>query len=87
MKTLSDTLFSYANEHRVGRFLREDREELRDEQALVNRALEALHAMGGDAAGWAERIEHGTDALSYLNERAAFLSGLSMGLELGALGR
>lgn len=87
MKTLSDTLFSYANEHRVGRFLREDREELRDEQALVNRALEALHAMGGDAAGWAERIEHGADALSYLNERAAFLSGLSIGLELGALGR
>lgn len=87
MKTLYDTLFSYANEHWVGRFLREDREELRDEQAMVDKALNALHAMGGEANGWAERIEHGTDALSYLNERAAFLSGLSIGLELGALGR
>lgn len=87
MKTLYDTLFCYANEHRVGRFLREDREELRDEQAMVDRALEALRAMGGEAADRAWRIEHGTDTLSYLNERAAFLSGLSMGLELGALGR
>jgi len=87
MKTLYDALFSYANEHRVGRFLREDREELRDEQAMVNKALESLRAMGGEAAGWAERMEHGWDALSYLNERAAFLSGLAMGLELGGLSR
>lgn len=87
MKTLSDALFSYANEHRVGRFLREDREELRDEQAMVSKALNALHTMGGEADGWAERIEHSTEALSYLNERAAFLAGLSIGLELGALGR
>lgn len=87
MNTLYDTLFSYANEHRVGRFLREDREQLQDEQAMVNQALEVLHAMGGDTADQAARIERGTDALSYLNERAAFLSGLSMGLELGGLGR
>ena len=87
MKTLSDALFSYANEHRIGRFLREDREELREEQAMVDKALSALYAMGGEADGWAERIEHGTQALSCLSEHAAFLAGLSMGLELGALGR
>lgn len=87
MNAFFDTLFFYAVEERAELFLHEDREELRAEQATVNRALEALHAMGGDAARWAERIEHGTDALSYLNERAAFLSGLSMGLELSALGR
>lgn len=87
MKTVCDALFTYAMEHRTGRFLREDREELREEQAMVDKALDALHAMGGEADGWAERIEHGTEALSYLSERAAFLAGLSMGLELGALGR
>lgn len=87
MKTLSDTLFTYAMEHRTDLFLQEDRDEVRDEQAMVNKALDALRAMGGETAGWVERIEHGADALSYLNERAAFLAGLSMGLELGALGR
>lgn len=87
MKSLCDTLFTYAKEHRVGRFLREDREELREEQVMVDKALEALHSMGGDTADLAARIEYGTDALSYLNERAAFLSGLCVGLELGALGR
>ena len=87
MKTLYDTLFFYAAEERADRFLRDDRDEVRDEQAMVGKALDALHAMGGEAARWAERIEHGTEALSYLNERAAFLSGLSMGLELGALSR
>ena len=87
MQSLYDALFTYAMEHRTNRFLREDREELRDKQAMVTKSLDALHAMGGEAAGWAERMEESTVALSFLNERAAFLAGLSMGLELGALGR
>lgn len=85
MNTLYDTLFFYAAEHRTDRFLREDRDEVQDEQAMVNQSLDALRSMGGEVAGWVERMEHGRDALSYLNERAAFLSGLSIGLELGAL--
>ena len=87
MTSLSDALFSYAAEHRADRFLDADREELREKLAMVDRAMDALRAMGGEAAGWAERIEHGLEALSYLNERAVFLAGLSIGLELAALGR
>lgn len=87
MNTLSDILFSFAMERRIGRFLREDRETLRDERRMVDCALDTLGAAGGESADLVKRVSQGTDALAYLNERAAFLSGLSIGLELAALVR
>ena len=87
MRTLYDTLFFYAAEERADRFLREDKKELMDELDMVNHALDSLRSMGDRGAELADRIESGTDSAAFFQERAAFLSGLSMGLELGALGR
>ena len=87
MKTLYDTLFFYAAEERTDRFLRKDRKELLAELDMVNHALDELRATGDKGADLAGRIESGTDTAALFKERAAFLAGLSMGLELGALGR
>ena len=87
MKTLLDTLFFYAAEERADRFLLDDKKELMDELDMVHHALDELRAAGDRGADLADRIESGTDSAALFQERAAFLSGLSMGLELGALGR
>ena len=87
MNDFYDTLFFYAVEERADRFLREDKKELMDELDMVNHALDELRAAGGKGAELAERIESGTEIAAFFQERAAFLSGLSMGLELSALGR
>lgn len=85
MNTLYDTLFFYAAEERTDRFLQEDKKELVAELDMVNHALDELRSAGDKGADLAGRIESGTDAAALLNERAAFLAGLSVGLELGAL--
>lgn len=87
MKSLSDTLFTYAMEHRASRFQQGHRGALLTAQARLDTAVNDLRSMGGKAAECAGRVESASGDLSYLNERAAFLAGLSMGLELGALGR
>lgn len=87
MNTLYDALFFYAAEERTDRFLREERKELLAELDMVNHALDELRATGATGADLAGRIERGTDTAALFQERAAFLSGLSIGLELGALGR
>lgn len=87
MNTLYDTLFFYAAEERTDRFLRESKKELLAELDMVNHALDELRATGATGADLAGRIESGTDSAALFHERAAFLSGLSIGLELGALGR
>lgn len=87
MKTLLDTLFFYAAEERVDRFLQPDKKELLAELDMVNHALDKLREAGAESADLAGRIESGTDTAAFLQQRAAFVSGLSIGLELGALGR
>ena len=81
MKSLYDTLFTYAMEHRVSRFHQGHRGE------RLDTAVQTLRNMGGPAADCLARIEGAAADLSLIHERAAFLAGLSMGMELGALGR
>ena len=85
--TLYDVLFSYAARYRTPLFLADVEEELRDQQRMADRALAALRAMEGEAAELADRVEDGLALAADLSERAAFLAGLSMGLELGRLAR
>lgn len=87
MKSLSDTLFTYAMEHRAGRFQQGHRGDLLTAQARLDTAAQTLRDMGGTAADCLEHMAKASADLSLLHERAAFLAGLSMGLELGALGR
>lgn len=86
MPLLSDALFSYAMEQRVDGFLRAEREELDDSRRMVDYALEQLKAAGGAVADYAQRVGSGTATLSGINSKACFLAGLSVGLELGAMG-
>ena len=67
--------------------MQEDRKLLRFEQDRVARALDELRDAGDRGKELAERIETGTDKAAYFSERAAFLAGLSMGVELCSLCR
>lgn len=86
MDTLFDALYSYATAHRIDLCLKPDEGELRDTQWMRDRALSDLRAMDARGADLAERLEFTQDTLLYLHRRAAFQAGLSIGLELGALG-
>ena len=87
MKTLYDTLFTYAMERRVFRFQQRHRGELLHAQARLDTAAQTLRDMGGPAADCLEHMARASADLSFIHEQAAFLAGLSIGLELGALGR
>ncbi|MBO5339944.1 MAG: hypothetical protein J6A62_02985 [Oscillospiraceae bacterium] len=87
MKSLSDTLFTYAMEHRVSRFQQGHRGALLSAQARLDANAQTLRDMGRPAADCLEHMAKASADLSLIHERAAFLAGLSMGLELGALGR
>lgn len=86
MKSLSDILFAYAGEHRMRSILPRFDPEHWQLEYEVSRSMDALSALGGEAKRLSRRLEEQHNALSSLNEQAAFLSGLSIGLELGALG-
>lgn len=86
MKTLYGTLYVYAQEHRVNRFLLRRRTESLQAQRCADQALEQLAAMGTIAAGCAEQLQKSMFLQAGLDSQAAFLAGLSMGLELGRLG-
>ena len=87
MKSLCDTLFTYAMEHRVSRFQQGHRDALLSAQARLDAGAQTLRDMGRPAADCLEHMAKASADLSLIHERAAFLAGLSMGLELGALGR
>ena len=87
MKTLSDTLFTYAMEHRVSRFQQSHRGAILTAQAQLDANAQTLRDMGKPAADCLEHMAQASADLSFIHEHAAFLAGLSMGLELGALGR
>ena len=86
MNSLSDVLYAYAGEHRIQSTLfRFDPERWHLEHE-VSQTMDALEALGGEAKRLSRRLEEQRSALSSLQEQAAFLAGLSIGLELGALG-
>jgi len=84
MNPLYEALFCYAMEHRALTFLRPNRKEESDNLKMVELAIQKLTDMGPEAEDYAQRIQTGLQIISDLNEEAAFLSGLSIGLELGA---
>ena len=86
MNTLFDTLFHYAAIERMPLFLHPQRMEQADNLRMVERSIQFLETLGSDAAEHADRVRSGMEAVNTLNMEAAFLAGLSMGLELGALG-
>lgn len=86
MNLLHDALFTYAIEQRMPLFLHPYQHDETDNLNMVERSINYLEALGPDAAEHAKRVQNGLDTVQYLNVRAAFLAGLSMGLELGALG-
>ena len=86
MNSLLDALYDYAMEYRIDAYLKPDEKELQDTQRMLDHALSTLKTMSKQAADCAERLEFSQDTLLYLHRRAAFLAGLSIGLELGALG-
>ena len=86
MNTLYDTLFHYAAKERMPLFLHPERMEQADNLRMVERSIQFLETLGSDAAEHADRVRSGMEAVNTLNMEAAFLAGLSMGLELGALG-
>ena len=86
MNALYDALFTYALESRLPLFLHPERMEQADNLRMVERSIQFLETLGSDAAEHADRVRSGMDAVNTLNMEATFLAGLSMGLELGALG-
>lgn len=86
MKSLTDILFAYAGEHRMQSILPRFDPERWQLEGQVSTSMDAIAALGEEGKRLSRRLEEQHNALSSLNEQAAFLAGLSMGLELGALG-
>lgn len=86
MDSLYDTLYVYAQEHRVNRFLLRRRTESLQAQRCADQALEQLASMGNKAERCAGQLQESMSLQAGLDSEAAFLAGLSMGLELGRLG-
>ena len=86
MKSLSDILFAYAEEHRMQSILPRFDPERWQLDREVSSTMDAIAALSDEGKRLSRRLEEQHNALSSLNEQAAFLAGLSIGLELGALG-
>ena len=86
MKSLSDILYAYAGEYRIQAILHRFEPERRTLELEVSLTMDALEALGGEAKRLSRRLEEQRNSLASLHEEAAFLAGLSIGLELGALG-
>lgn len=87
MNSLYEALYRYAAECRVQPFLHPSRGEEADTLTMIDNSMDYLRALGPGAADHADRVKSGMETLSYINEEALFLAGLSIGLELGALGQ
>ena len=85
MTQLENTLFLYAQENLIRRMLREENAALSRTEREAEGLMEQLKALGGEAERLAKERRFQNDTVSSLLEEAAFLSGLSIGLELGRL--
>ena len=83
MESLLDTLYAYAQENRYGPLSYEDRVEQEQYTEMILNAMQELTALG--YFDLARRIEDGFAFLAWLDQRALFRAGLSIGLELNRL--
>lgn len=86
MKSLTDILYAYANEHRIQSARNQFDPERWHLEQEVTQSMNAIAALSEEGKRLSRRLEEQQNALSSIYEEAAFLAGLSMGLELGALG-
>ncbi|MBQ8851551.1 MAG: hypothetical protein IJZ66_03830 [Oscillibacter sp.] len=87
MNLLVDALYAYAQEHRLCAYLHPEQEEIADTRRMLDHSLAQLKAMGAKAADYTGNLEYGFLVLADIYERANFLAGLSIGLELSRLGQ
>ena len=86
MKSLCEILYAYAGEHCIQSILSRFDPERWTLEHEISQTMDDLVALGGEARRLSFRLEEMRNQLSSLEEEAAFLAGLSMGLELGTLG-
>ena len=84
MTPLLDALYVYGEEHRMDCLCATDTEELRQSEARGEALMEQLNALGGESARLAKQLRFERDTSEILHAQAAFLAGLSVGLELGS---
>ena len=85
MNSLHYALYQYAMEHRADQFLQENKQDEQENLRMVEQSLKALSAMNPITADHAQRIYNGLHTISSLHQEAAFLAGLSIGIELHSI--
>ena len=85
MTPLQTALYLFAAEQRMHGFSQKNGAACWEARRTVDRAAQQLTAMGEAAAEWAWQLRDGMDTLASYQEEASFLTGLSIGLELGRL--
>ena len=86
MNSLKTALYTYASEHRILSARNQFDPERWHLEHEVTQSMNAIAALGEEGKRLSRRLEEQYNALSSIYEEAAFLAGLSIGLELGALG-
>ena len=82
MNSLQYALYQYAMEHRADPFLHENQQEEQENLSMVMRSMQVLSAMDPTIADHAQRIYDGLSTVCSIHQEAAFLAGLSIGVEL-----
>ena len=83
MESLFETLYTYALDNQLNTYSLRDQEERHEAEIMIQVAIEELKTRGmGDAT---QRIKDGYSILHFLNQRAVFWAGLTIGLELHRL--
>ena len=82
MNSLQYALYQYAMEHRAAQFLLENKQDELENLRMVEQSVNALSYKNPITADHAQRIYDGLSTVSSLHQEAAFLAGLSIGVEL-----
>ena len=83
MESLFEALYTYALDNQLNTYSLRDQEERHEAEIMIQVAIEELKTRGmGDAT---QRIKDSYSILHFLNQRAAFWAGLTIGLELHRL--
>ena len=85
MTPLLEAIYRCAMEHRKSNYLQDSRFEAAQAQKMVDSAMEKLTAAGAATADCAQCLTSGYAELYSIHQEAAFLTGLSIGLELSRL--
>ena len=85
MNSLYYALYQYAMEHRADQFLQDNKQDELENLRMVEQSLHTLSAIDPITADHAQRIYNGLHTISSLHQEAAFLAGLSIGVELHSI--